>query len=208
MGRKAKTLWISLAVTVLCSAIIVVTAVLLTGGTREGGHIEIEEPPTLTEGSLDLKLVRERLQRVTIDKDGLPILYVSDEFTDFSASNGNIFGMTSDLLIGPKCYFSATMAISNAEPYPFEYWLEIVPENGESLLADQLELKVTLGEEVFVERTLAEGLQTKVFPSVAANAQAKFAVTLTYLDLQENDLTKNTTLAFDIIVHARLLPSQ
>ena len=164
-------------------------------------HVTVEPPenpnyPVV--GELDVKLVRERLDGKILDKNnGLPKSILNDDFTDFSASSKNVFGLDNDVLIAPGCYFSADM----------EIWLGIVPENGGNLLVDQLELTVTIDGEIFVQRTLSDGLITKVFPSVAANEKAKFTVKLQYLDVQNNDETKNTTLAFDMTVHARLIQS-
>ena len=202
-----KKLWISVAVAVVCAAIVVLSLILLFADDDVDNHIVIDKPIKPVQGELDLKLVRERLQTVTIDADGLPALNVSDRFTDFSNSKENIFGITENMLIGPKCYFAANMAISNSKPYSFEYWLEIVPQDGGNLLVDQLELTVTIEGETFVKRTLQSGLTTKIFPVVNVGETARFSVRLEYLDVQDNDLTKNTTLAFDMIVHARLIQS-
>lgn len=202
-----KKLWISVAVAVVCAAIVVLSLILLLTDNDVDNHIKIDKPIKPVQGELDLKLVRERLQTVTIDNDGLPVLNVSDRFTDFSNSKENIFGITENMLIGPKCYFEANMAISNSKPYSFEYWLEIVPQDGGNLLVDQLELTVTIEGETLVKRTLQSGLTTKVFPIVNVGETARFSVRLEYLDVQDNDLTKNTTLAFDMIVHARLIQS-
>lgn len=201
-----RKLWISVAVTVICAAIVAVTLVLLLSG-RDNGHVVVDKPVRPIRGELELKLVRERLQTVTIDRDGLPAYRDNDRFTDFSDTRDNVFGITDDVLIGPKCYFTADMAVSNTKAYAFEYWLEIVPQNGGNLLVDQLELTVTIGGEVLVKRTLQGGLITEPFPIVDANETSRFSVRLEYLDVRENDLTKNTTLAFDMIVHARLTQS-
>ena len=201
-----RKLWISVAVTVICAAIVAVTLVLLLSG-RDNGHVVVDKPVRPIRGELELKLVRERLQTVTIDRDGLPAYRDNGRFTDFSDTRDNVFGITDDVLIGPKCYFTADMAVSNTKAYAFEYWLEIVPQNGGNLLVDQLELTVTIGGEVLVKRTLQGGLITEPFPIVDANETSRFSVRLEYLDVRENDLTKNTTLAFDMIVHARLTQS-
>lgn len=205
-----KALWIALAAVAACVIAIAVTLTVILTKPNDS-HVTVEPPenpnyPVV--GELDVKLVRERLDGKILDKNnGLPKSILNDDFTDFSASSKNVFGLDNDVLIAPGCYFSADMEISNTKPYAFEYWLEIVPENGGNLLVDQLELTVTIDGEIFVQRTLSDGLITKVFPSVAANEKAKFTVKLQYLDVQNNDETKNTTLAFDMTVHARLIQS-
>lgn len=203
---KRTKLIVSIAAAVICAAVIAVTLILLSSD-KDDTHVKVDTPVAPVQGELDLKLVRERLQTVTIDSDGLPALNVNDRFTDFSHSKENIFGITEDMIIGPKCYFAANMAISNSKPYAFEYWLEIIPQDGGNLLVDQLELTVTVNDEIFIRRTLQSGLTTKAFPSVSGGETARFSVRLEYLDVQDNDLTKNTTLAFDMIVHARLIQS-
>lgn len=202
-----KKLLISVVVGVVCVAAIALT-LALTLGRGDGTHVEVEKPPALVKGELDVKLVRERLQSMTVDRtNGLPAWHEDDRFADFSKSADNIFGINDDILIGPNSYFVASMAISNNKPYAFEYWLEIVPQNGDNLLVDQLELTVTIDNETFVKRTLRDGLSTKIFPAVLQNSTSRFSVKLEYLNLNENDKTKNTTLAFDLTVHARLIQS-
>lgn len=205
-----KALWIVVAAVAVCAVAIGVTLAVVLIKPNDS-HVKIEPPenpdyPVV--GELDVKLIRERLDGKVLDKsNGLPKRILNDDFTDFSASDKNVFGLDNDVLIAPGCYFSADMAISNSKPYAFEYWLEIVPENGGNLLVDQLELTITVNGEIFVRRTLSDGLKTDVFPTVAANETAKFTVKLQYLDVQNNDETKNTTLAFDMTVHARLIQS-
>lgn len=201
-----KKLWIAAVAVLLCAAAIAITLVLVLK-KDSGSHIIEEKPIETVRGELDISLVRERLQSVIIDKEGLPKQILDDKFADYSNTNENIFGITDDILIAPRCYFSVNMAISNLKPYAFEYWLEIIPQNGDNLLVDQLELTVTVGGEEFVRRTLAGGLTTKIFPAVSAAETARFTVKLEYLDVKDNNETKNTTLAFDMIVHARLIQS-
>lgn len=191
---------IAVVAVVVCLVAASVT-IVVTMKPDNDGHINVDDPPAM-QGELDLVLKREKLTSVTLDKTGLAHLSENETERDFSSSSENIFGISGDLLIGPKCFFEADMAISNKKPHAFEYWLEIVPENGEALLAEQLMLTVN-GKKV-VERTLAGGLKTETIAAVASGEISRFSVRLEYLDVQNNDETKNSTLAFDMIVHAKL----
>lgn len=202
-----KKLWLSVAAVVICVAAITVTLVLTLRG-NDDSHVKIEPPDDGVEpiiGKLDVSLIRERLQTVTINKEGLPSLRIEDKFVDFSKSGENIFGIGEDVIIGPGCYFEASMAISNTEQYAFEYWLEITPQDGDNLLVDQLELTIQVDGEAFAKRTLSQGLITEPLSSVKTLETSRFTVRLEYLDTDNNNQTQNTTLAFDMIVHARLI---
>ena len=204
--NKRKTLTLCVLLAVICAAAIIITCILVFGGGASDSHIKIEDGNVqIVRGELDISLVREKLETRTLDHRGAIVEDTDKASKDFSASRDNIFGIDKDMLIGPTCSFTAHMAIKNLKPYPFEYWLEIVPVNGESLLAEQLELTVTVGEEVFIKRTLQSGLETKLLPSVQSGETANFTVKLEYLDVKNNDETKNTTLSFDMVVHARLI---
>lgn len=189
-------------------AIITVCVLLFTGGD-DGGHVVIEPPAEEipveeVRGELEISLVRERLETATLNSRGLVVTHLYDERKDFSKSKENIFGITSGMMIGPRCYFKADMAISNAKGYSFLYWLEIIPTGGSSLLAEQLELTVETGGETYIKRTLGSGLTTKTLPEVNGSDISRFTVKLEYLDVENNNDTKNSTLAFDLVVHARL----
>ena len=205
MRRNNKKLWIPLAVIAFCLAAVVVVCALLFTGKKQDGHLKIEDGVGEVRGELNVSLVRERLQTVTLDAFGFPETKTDERRVDFSKSKANIFGIDSNILIGPDCRFTADMVISNQKPYAFEYWLEIVPVGGDRLLADQLELTVEQNGEAVVRRTLQSGLTTKVIAAAQSGETSRFTVTLKYLDLNENDATKGTTLSFDMAVHARLI---
>lgn len=212
MSDKAKKIFFPVIIIVLCAAVIAtVLAVTLPGKGAGDSHIIIEETGQggvhVLRGELDISLMRERLETRTLDGDGLPVKSTDGTLTDFSKSRDNIFGIDDDILIGPGCYFSAQMTVENKKPYAFDYWLEIVPEKGGSLLADQLELTVIIDGETFIKRTLGSRLITEEFPKVSAGRKGKFTVKLEYLDVKDNNETKNTTLAFDMTVHAKLSQS-
>lgn len=201
-----RVLLCAVALIAACIAVVVTVCVMLFSGEDDVPHIQIEEKlPTVSAGELELGLVRERLDTVTLDKRGLPVSHTEKQPKDFSRSSENIFGINSNLLVGPGCYFSAQMALSNKKPYDFEYWLEIIPVGGDNLLADQLEFTVTIGEETFIKRTLQSGLTSKAFPVVKSGQTSRITVRLEYLNVENNDDTKNITLAFDMSVHARLV---
>lgn len=209
LSKTKKTVLLSVLIIVFGIAAIV-TVLVLTLSDKDGGmpHIKIDEGGVqIVRGELDISLMRERLETLTYDKDGLPVRGKNEALTDFSKSNKNIFGIDENIIIAPECYFKAEMAIANKKPYAFEYWIEIIPENGESLLVDQLELTVEIDGETVIRRTLQSGLETEVFPKVNSGKTGRFTVKLEYLSLQDNDKTKNTTLTFDMVVHARLAQS-
>lgn len=209
MSDKLKKILLPAVIIVVCIAVIVtVLVVTLTGKDDDLPHIKIEDGNVQeVRGELDVSLMREGLKTRTLDANGLPVDSEDAVLTDFSKSENNVFGIDGNMLIGPGCYFSADMTIANKKPYVFEYWLEIIPEDGDSILGDQLELTVVIDNETFIKRTLNDKLDTKIFPKVDSGKTAKFTVKLEYLSLENNDDTKNTTLAFDMIVHARLTES-
>lgn len=206
-GKSTKKIvWLSIIAIAACVAAITVTLLILylpRDGSEPLGHIKIETPATGIENKPDVKLIREKLESKTLDKRGFTEENVDSEQKDFSATDENIFGINSKTLIGPGCGFTAHMAISDKTNLPFEYGLEIVPKNGKTLLADQLELTVTVEGEIKVKRMLADGLTTDFFPSKLNGDVTRFIVKLEYLDADDNNSTQNSTLVFDMIVHVK-----
>lgn len=208
-GKNNKKIWLSVAALAVCVAVIIAVCIIVFTNNGSDIHIRIEQNTVeVVRGELELSLVREKLETRTLDKRGLIVENTDDKSKDFSYSKDNIFGIDDNMLVGPTCSFTAHMAIANSKPYAFEYWLEIIPVHGDSLLADQLELTVTVEGETFIKRTLQNGLTTKVFPAVSASDTAHFTAKLEYLNVVGNDETKNTTFAFDMIVHARLIAQE
>lgn len=107
-------------------------------------------------------------------------------------------------MIGPGCYFTADMEISNKKQGVFEYWLEIVPVGGDRLAADKLELTVTVGGQQVVKRALSGGLTTPVLQTVQNGEKSLFTVKLAVGDIDDNSL-QGATLSFDVIAHAKLV---
>lgn len=194
----------SLAVVAACVVIItaaVLIALLLPRGEDGFSHLVIDGDG-VKDGEYDISLVRERLESRTLDSRGFAVDGADDTLVDFSISgSANIFGMGKDVLVGPRCGFTAYMAISNNAPYPFTYRLEIVPTGGQTLLADQLELTVLHGGETYIKRSLSDGLVTKPLPTAGVGEISRFIVKLEYLDGTNNNATQNSTLTFDMIVH-------
>lgn len=204
MSTATKKIIAAVVTAAVCLAVILVALALTVWRSDDTPHIKIEDDDKPVQGQLSIVLKRERLETVTLDVNGLATLKDDKTVTDFTNSKNNVFGISDDVLVGPNCYFAASMVISNSKPYDFEYFLEIVPVNGDKLLAEQLKLTVTIDNEVVLERTLSGGLTTKVFPIVSSGTSARFTVRMEYLDVPDNDKTKNTTLTFDMTVHARL----
>lgn len=203
-SKTFKKLWLPLIIVAVCAVAIAVTLVLVLPGGGDGG-LHIVPEPGAVRGELQLRLQRERLETLTLNSRGVPTRKEDTTLTDFSTSKDNVFGIDGNILIGPGCYFTAEMAVGNQKPYAFEYWLEIVPAGGASALAGQQELTVTLDGEIFLQRTLDDGLTTDVLAKVASGQTARFTVCLKYLDVYDNDDTQNSVLMFDMAVHARLI---
>ncbi len=205
--RGKKSVWISAAVVAACMISIVVALLVIfvpNDGKSSSSHVKIDNDTTVSASELDIKLIREKLECRTIGPDGF--MTVTDGSSipkDFSHSDENIFGINSALLIGPRCYFEAHMAISNNKPYAFEYWLEIVPGGDKKLLADQLELTVTVDGKTVVKRTLGDRSTTATLSSAQSGDISRFVVKLEYLDDANNNATQNSTLTFDMTVHVR-----
>lgn len=207
MTGKARTgLWVSIAAIAVCAAVIVAvcTTLLPKKQTNPIRHVVVEENPMQTvQGELDVRLTRERLQMRTLNDRGFATDWTDETPTDFTQSKENVFGIKSNMLVGPKCRFTAAMAVTNRKPYAFAYWLEIV-SIGSGLLAEQLEFTVTIDGETCIQRTLDGGLTTDPLETVESGRTARFTVSLVYLDVADNNETKNMTLSFDMVVHARL----
>lgn len=209
--KKSKKLWLSLGAITLCAVIIAVVCVVVFVLPKDGDgidHIQIEKPVTPnapSRGELKLRLVRERLEMKTLNTEhGYPYLSSDGTPKDFSSTKENIFGLDGDKLIGPGCYFKAEMAVSNQAEGAFEYWLEIVTLGGEKLAA-QLELTIETDGAIIERQTLDGGFTSKPLPAVASGKTSRFVATLTYLKTVDNNETQNTTLAFDMSVHSRLI---
>lgn len=210
--REHAVLWSSIAAIAVC--VIVLAVVLgnyLRRDTPHSGTTQIVvDPPKPSggeeiRGELDVRLVRERLDTVTLNNRGMPIDGRDDREVDFSDTADNVFGLKSNTLIGPGCRFAAHMKISNRKRGKFAYWVEIKPRESGNALTEQLECSFSAGETT-VRQTLGDGFTTESAPiEVADDGVSSFTVTLTYLSTEDNDKTQGLSLQFDMIVHVRLV---
>lgn len=206
-GNAKKHILIAVAVVAVCVVAVVIALVMLLAPEQSQlpNHIVVEQRPTTSTGELSLKLVRQKLTTKTLNSRGIAVEREDNKAKDFSTSRQNIFGIDSDMLIGPSCFFQAEMTVTNTKPYDFEYWLEITPKDGKTLLADQIVFTVTADGQELIDRSLADGLTTPVTAvSGSGGAQSRFTARLEYIDVQNNNETQNSTLAFDMVVHVRL----
>lgn len=195
------------AVAVCVAAITAVCLIVFGGGKNDVSHVIVEQPaeqPEVIKGELDISLVRRSLETVTLNKRGSKVKQVDSKKKDFTRSQENVFGI-SDQLIGPGCYFLSDMVIQNLKQGDFEYWIEIVPVGGGKQLADQIEITVSMGGNVTVKRILGGGLTTEILGGVKSGTESQFSVKLEYLKTDDNNQTQNSSLSFDMVVHARLI---
>lgn len=205
MRRINKKLWIPVAAIALCLVAVAVVCIVLFAGKRQGGHLKIEDGVGEVRGELSVSLVRERLERTLLDEYGFLATKKDEKPKDFSSSKANIFEIETAGVVAPGCRFAADMAISNAKPYAFEYWIEIVILGGDPVLADRWELTVKEGGRECARQTLRGGLTTGVVARVDSGEISRFTASLEYLQTENADDTKNKTLSFDLTVHARLI---
>ena len=169
----------------------------------------------LQAGSLDISLKRVLLEKRTLDDKGY--LFDAEPDTtvvDFSReTKENIFGIAKGEWIIPGSKFSATLELENIGNVDFGYFLNVVcnHETSGEYLARQVKITVISDKfSAFVADGLSvRGEENEYIDIVRVGDKATFTVTIEFLDsdipeneIEDNNLAKNQTLDFDLIVTA------
>ena len=204
MTRKKRSVVLSFTTMMLCLALVV-------GGSYALFSDQVALTTHLKAGTLDITLERTKLVTRSLDRStGYLTNTESDEVVDFSRPNSrNVFDIESTDNIVPGCSYTATMKITNSTDVAFAYWVQVINRvTGEVMpeLAEQLRVSVITKDGRVLEGKVSEGLQvgsaTEPINVMAIGDAESFDVKLEFLDLANNNLAKNQSLNFDIVVHA------
>ena len=204
MTKRKRSVLMSFTTMMLCLALVV-------GGSYALFSDQVALTTHLKAGTLDITLERTNLVTKALDrKTGFLTNAESDELVNFSRPNDrNVFDIESTDKIVPGCHYTATMKITNKTDVAFAYWVQVINKaTGEitPALAEQLKVTVTTKDGTVIEGTVIDGLQvgsaTDPINVLAIGDYESFDVSLEFLDLANNNLAKNQSLDFDIVVHA------
>ena len=204
MTKKKRSVLMAVLTCVLCIA-------LAAGGTYALFSDKVTLTNHLEAGKLDITLIRTNLVTKSLNKDtGFLKDTESPADVDFTDPTGkNIFDLTSEDLIVPKCMYTAEMKISNLGDVAFGYWVEIVYKNTTTTaLANQLNVKIVSANGTLEKRLDSAsgfiGSEASPIGVVAKTGYAYFTVSVEFLNLDNdvNNLAQDQTVDFDLIVHA------
>ena len=209
MGKnKVGKLFLASMTIMLCIvALIAGTYALWTDSVTVSNHLEA--------GTLSLKLERVGLTKVVLDSDG----YLTEQtFTEeeayadlTDASEVNVFGIEANEKIVPGASYQATLVLSQGEDNAVAFTYRVIVKlNGESnALAKQMQVFVgTDGGELEVKGTLADYGSEDGGVIVSAQTMAKtdsaktITVKIAFVDQTDNNLAKNQTVDFDLMIEA------
>lgn len=206
MSRRKRSILMSVMTMMLCLT-------LVAGGTYALFTDEASLSTHLEAGKLDITLKRTYLEsKVLNDSTGFLDDVTDNRIIDFShTSPENVFGVTNETLIVPCTSFTATMQIENHSDVAFGYWVEVKLDTKASdltsdILARQLMIRIDLGEGVYYEQKLSDGLtvgEGTYIDVLAIGETDEFKVTMTFIDDSSiNNSAMNKNVDFDIVVHA------
>ena len=204
MTKRKRSVLMSFTTMMLCLALVV-------GGSYALFSDQVALTTHLKAGTLDITLERTKLVARSLDRTtGYLTDTKSDELVDFSRPNTrNVFDIESTDKIVPCCHYTATMKITNKTDVAFAYWVQVINRTTGEItpaLAEQLKVTVTTKDGTVIEGTVIDGLQvgsaTDPINVLAIGDYESFDVSLEFLDLENNNLAKNQSLNFDIVVHA------
>ena len=214
-SNRKRSLIVSSSVILLCMAIVIgLTYALFTDQRNVFHHLQ--------SGDLKISLWRTNLEKTGLQANGYLDTVSSDEIVDFTdPTNRNLFDCANDKIV-PGCKYVATMKLANLSDVAFGYWIEIVctdQSKGEDLAK---QLKVTVNTDKDDSAFVNDGLIVRgenggyIGELATKNDQSDpwsttFTVTLEFVDsfidengleYGDNNLAKNESLSFDVVVHA------
>lgn len=200
MTNKKRVLLTSVSIIVLClCAIVGMTYALFTDSVSVKNHLKA--------GNLDVSLVRTDLEYCVLNDEGyLEVLTNSTEVDFTSTTSENIFGIDSaDCKVAPGSYFNAELELRNNGNVAFTYNVTIKLIEGNNELAEQLEVTLTHADgstSVKKLSELASGLVIEVGEMSNSDDKQVFSIKVEFIDDINNNLAKNQTVVFDLIVTA------
>lgn len=211
MNKKA--LFIAIPIILLCIAIIAgATFGLFTNVINANNHLD--------SGELEISLIRTDLEYCILNEEGnLEVTTITDDY-DFSGSTEeNVFGIKSEnVKFAPCSYFDADMEIRNNGNVAFDYSVGIALISDSNDLTEQLIVTVTHFDGTTTTKKLSELVDgASIFTGTmkATETSQSFSVKVEFIDdivananLAEgeipidNDLAKNQSAVFDLVVTA------
>lgn len=201
MNKKLLTVLCSGFAIAVCAAVIVITALFLTGRTEGFSHLR---------GGADLTLTRESLQTRGLNGQGYMEETSDSDPEDFTRANEkNIFGVTGDTVMLPGCAFTAEMTVRSdpKTPKPFAYWLGIEVKGEPNELFKRLKLTVTVdgGEpkSAFLGDGLSIGSEREPLARITEGAESSFTVRVEFdRNVTDGGNAQNEWAVFDLVVYA------
>lgn len=206
---KRVGLVVALIITILCIAIIGgVTVAMLTYREEIGGVVDT--------GELNATVTRTGYGATLLGEDGY-LAEVGKTEDDTPANDiGNAFGLEQGDRIVPGSELWASFEIANDETgkgVAFGWWVELVvtDEDGTNAqtLASQLTLTMTVRdtETQLTEKKLSDdgltlGSAEEFAGKLTPGEKATFTVTVTFDNTQDNNEVQDSTLYFNLIIHA------
>ena len=217
MASAKRVLLVSASMVLLCLCVMVgATYALFTDSATIHNH--------LTAGELNIKLERTALEYTVLDGEGRNVVVTktgSDDFSDTTLEEANIFGLLEDRLIAPGNYAKATLVISNEGTVAFDYVVYVNLESALNDLADQLQVMVfdennqQVGETKFLSEIKAEATNDLGYPifsgeSIGVSDSETFTVQITFYDdtnadydrVNSNNEAEELEVMFDLIIDA------
>ena len=203
---------------VLAIATLLCCLVLITGATYALFAKDVTLPSHLHAGQLDVELVRESYVWKHIDENGFVSTKKSPagaerDFSDTTTDEDNIFGLTENDLTAPGCTYTANLRLTNTGDVAFKYWVVVELDGAVNELAGQLQISIAvegvsvMTEDVFLADAV-DGLsfgEEKGLAVVGIKAPhnvSHFSVSVTFVNVEENNAARNQEVTFDLTVYA------
>lgn len=204
MGKRRRTLLIA-------AMSIMLSVAMLVAGTYALFSDSVTVENHLVAGTLQVTLVRTKLEQRKLDADGVvKDLAADDNPEDFThATTKNIFGMEEGELIAPSSSYKATMRVTNGGTVAFDYIVRIkLGTSGDKQSDEDLcrQVKVVVNGDTENARYLYEcadnDLEVLRGRIVAGGSQAIFTIQLIFENRSDNNNAQAQKAWFDLTVEA------
>ncbi len=206
MGKRRRTLLMS-------AMSIMLSVAMLVAGTYALFSDRVTIENHLVAGTLQVTLVRTKLEQRKLDSNGVVRSMAVDEtrenFTNTTTDEKNIFGIGKNEVIAPSSSYKATMLITNGGNVAFDYSVKIKLGTSEGKLSDealckQVKVVVTNGTTEYSKYLSECDQEMTVFTGrvYAGGNQDEFSIKLVFENRTDNNSAQTTTAWFDLVVDA------
>ena len=206
MGKRRRTLLIA-------AMSIMLSVAMLVAGTYALFSDSVTVENHLVAGTLQVTLVRTKLEQRKLDSNGVVKDLAADEtrenFTNTTTDEKNIFGIGKNEVIAPSSSYKATMLITNGGTVAFDYIVRIkLGTSGDKQSDEDLckQVKVVVNGDTENARYLYEcadnDLEVLRGRIVAGGSQAIFTIQLIFENRSDNNNAQAQKAWFDLTVEA------